>query len=635
LRTLARSPLAATVFIALAICFGTLALRAFGTLESLELSAYDWFIRLRPGAVAGDSRIAIITVTERDLQSHGWPLSDEVLAEVLERLARLRPRAVGVDIYRDHPVPPGSERLAATLAGNEHIVWVMKFGDGSSGGVPPPPALRNTEAIGFNDILVDPGGIVRRGLLFLDDGAQTVSSFALRLALLYLEPAGVTPQPDPRDARLFRLGRVTIPPFEPHDGGYVAADARGYQFLLDFRGARQSFPSFDLTTVLSGRLEASALRDKIVMLGVTAESVKDHFYIPHSRALVTNQQIPGVVLHAHIVSQLLSIGMEGARPMASPPEWQKALWILLWSVMGGLLALTVRSPWRLAAAAVGGLMALTLVDAIAFAKGWWLPLVPAAIGWLASAGGATSYFAYRETMERAALMQLFSKHVSKEIAEALWRHRDQFLEGGRPHSQRLVATVLFTDLMGFTSVSEKLAPEALMEWLNEYMEAMAGEISRHGGVINKYIGDSIMAMFGAPVARTSDDEIRGDAVNAVECALALESALEQLNHRWRERGLSTIGMRIGIFTGPMVAGSLGGAERLEYTVIGDTVNTASRLESFDKELFAQSPCRILIGEATLRYLGDHFVTERVGDATLKGKEEKIAVYRVRGKTQRS
>ncbi|HEY3067423.1 MAG TPA: adenylate/guanylate cyclase domain-containing protein [Methylomirabilota bacterium] len=615
------------MLIALAVCFGTLTLRALGTLESLELSAYDWFVRLRPDAAAPDTRIALITVTEGDLQTHGWPLSDGVLAEVLQRLARLQPRAIGVDIYRDRPVPPGSERLAATLARPEGIVWVMKFGDGASG-VPAPPALRDTEAVGFNDILVDPGGTVRRGLLFLDDGVRTVSSFALRLALLYLGPAGVTARADPRDERLFRLGQVTIRPLEPNDGGYVAADARGYQFLLDFRGARQSFRAFDLTALLSGKLDASALRDKIVILGVTAESVKDHFYIPHSRTLVTNQQIPGVVLHAHIASQLLHIGIDGARPTVSPPEWQKALWVLLWSALAALLAVVVRSPWRLTFGAVGGLVALTLVDGLAFANGWWLPLVPPAIAWLASAGGATSYLAYRETMERAALMQLFSKHVSKEIAEALWRHRDQFLEGGRPHSQRLVATVLFTDLMGFTSVSEKLAPEALMEWLNEYMEVMAGEISRHGGVINKYIGDSIMAMFGVPVARTGDEEIRADAVNAVQCALALESALERLNHRWRERGLATIGMRIGIFTGPMVAGSLGGADRLEYTVIGDTVNTASRLESFDKELFAHSPCRILIGEATLRYLGDRFVTERVGDATLKGKEEKIAVYRV-------
>jgi len=621
------------VLIALAVGFGTLALRAFGALESLELSAYDWFVRLRPATGAADGRIALITVTEDDLRARGWPLSDDVLADVLERVARLRPRAVGVDIYRDQPVPPGSERLAATLARYERLVWVMKFGDGASG-VPPPPALRNTEAVGFNDILVDPGGVVRRGLLFLDDGVRVVSAFGLRLALLYLEPAGVTAEADPRDPRLFRLGRVTIRPLEPNDGGYVGADARGYQFLLDFRGARHSFPSFDLGTVLSGKLAGDALRDKIVVLGVTAESVKDHFYIPHSRTLGDNQQIPGVVLHAHIASQLLSIGMDGVRPMASPPEWQEAVWIVLWSTLAALLALGVRSPWRLGSAALGGLVALTLVDGIAFAYGWWLPLVPAAIGWVSAAGGATSYFAYRETMERAALMQLFSRHVSKEVAETLWRHREQFVKGGRPHSQRLVATVLFSDLMGFTSVSEKLAPEALMEWLNEYMEAMTVEISRHGGVINKYIGDSIMAMFGAPLARTTDAEIRADAVNAVECALALEAALERLHREWRARGLATIGMRIGIFTGPMVAGSLGGPERLEYTVVGDTVNTASRLESFDKELFAHTTCRILIGEATLRYLGDQFVAERVGDATLKGKEEKVAVYRIIGRTPR-
>ena len=171
-----------------------------------------------------------------------------------------------------------------------------------------------------------------------------------------------------------------------------------------------------------------------------------------------------------------------------------------------------------------------------------------------------------------------------------------------------------------------------MDWLNECMEPMAKQVSAHGGVVEQYTGDAIVAVFGVPIARKDEEEISQDAINAVNCALAMETTLRDLNRQWLARIGLTTAMRIGIYTGPMVAGSLGSSERLEYVVIGDAVNVASRLESFDKELFplnlADRPCRILTGEATLCRLGEQFHTERVGEVSLKGKEEKIRVYRV-------
>ena len=232
-------------------------------------------------------------------------------------------------------------------------------------------------------------------------------------------------------------------------------------------------------------------------------------------------------------------------------------------------------------------------------------------------------------------MKLFSKHVSPEVAESLWEQREQFLDGGRPRSQKLWVTVLFTDLQGFTSVSEKMDPQVLMDWLNAYMESVAKMVMEHGGVVDDYFGDGVKVNFGVPLPRTTDAEISQDAVNAVNCALSLEQEMVRLNALMKERGLPTLRMRIGIFTGPVVAGSLGSADRMKYTTIGDTVNTAARLESFDKELvlphLATSPCRILIGESTLRYLDDQFETPRVGEMTLKGKETKISAYCVLGR----
>jgi adenylate cyclase len=261
-------------------------------------------------------------------------------------------------------------------------------------------------------------------------------------------------------------------------------------------------------------------------------------------------------------------------------------------------------------------------------------VVPAALSWLLAAAVVTTYMANQEKEQRALLMQLFSRHVSPEVAATVWQHREQFLERGRLRPQRLVASVLFTDLMGFTSVSEKMPPQELMEWLNEYMEAMVQRVIDHGGVINKYIGDAIMALFGVPLARTTETAIAQDAVHAVHCALAMSEELTRLNQRWQAQGLPTIGMRIGIFTGPVVAGSLGSAQRLEYTVVGDTVNTASRLESFDKDVLVPDAvsryCRILVGETTARYLSEQFQVQRVGEVSLKGKDEQVTIYHVTG-----
>jgi class 3 adenylate cyclase len=255
-----------------------------------------------------------------------------------------------------------------------------------------------------------------------------------------------------------------------------------------------------------------------------------------------------------------------------------------------------------------------------------------------SAMTSTAIEQAREKGEKQMVMQLFSKHVSPEVAEAVWNQREQFLDGGRPRSQKLIVTVLFTDLKGFSTLSEKTDPQALMDLLNTYMDTIAKCVMDHGGVVDDYFGDGMKANFGVPLPRTTEAEIRQDAVNAVDSALAMEREMIRLNARMKEQGLPPLKMRVGIYTGPVVAGSLGSTERMKYTTVGDTVNTASRLESFDKDLvlphLETSPCRILIGESTLRCLGDQFITQKVGELSLKGKDEKIIATCVLGRAGR-
>ena len=639
LSKLVRSRIAMSVLIGTAVFLCLAGLRYHGSLESLELSAYDWYVRLQPESAALDSPIVLIEIRESDLQRTGWPVNDATVARMLRTILQHDPCVIGLDIYRDIPVPPGSQELERVLTQNRNIIVSMKFAGDEKLDIPPPSVLKGTEQVGFNDVIVDPGGIVRRGLLFLDDGKTVSYSFALRLALVYLKRAGVIPQTDPANPHHLRLGNTTIKPFGPDDGGYVQADARGYQFLLNFRKARTPFPSFSATHLLSAQLPPQAIQGKIVLIGTRSEGVKDFFFTPLSRGLHSSQHISGIALHARIVSELLNFAVQKSSPILTMSDGQEWSWILLWSLGGGIIGMVMRSPWRFSLFTLLGLLVLVFLTYAAFSRGWWIPFIPPAITWFISAAVVTAYMSNVEKMERASLMQLFSRHVSKDVAELLWKERDLFLKGGRLQSRKLTATVLFTDLQDFTTLSEKMDPQPLIDWLNTYLEGMAALVMQHGGIVDDYAGDGLKADFGVPFPRTTEAEIGQDVVNAVNCALAMEQELNRLNVNWRERNLPTANMRIGIFTGPVVAGSLGSSQRLKYTTVGDTVNIASRLERLSKDLagfdFEDRSCRILVGESSLPYLGDRFETKKVGEVSLKGKVEKITVHCLIGRVDRS
>jgi adenylate cyclase len=261
-------------------------------------------------------------------------------------------------------------------------------------------------------------------------------------------------------------------------------------------------------------------------------------------------------------------------------------------------------------------------------------LLPLPLCLLVSYGTTVVEYFMLEQRQRGMLMQLFSKHVSPEIADTIWTQREAFLSGGRLRSQKMAATVLFIDLKGFTSVSERMETQALLDWINDYMEVMAKLVAQHGGVVDDYFGDGIKADFGVPFPRTSDEETAQDAVHAVDCALAMGKELQRLNSLWQEKGLPAVGLRIGICSGEVVAGCVGSSERLKYTTIGDVVDTASRLESYEKDLEApdlrHSPCRTLISESTQALIKDRFWVQRAGSLQLKGKERPLSVYRVYG-----
>jgi len=280
--------------------------------------------------------------------------------------------------------------------------------------------------------------------------------------------------------------------------------------------------------------------------------------------------------------------------------------------------------------ACGGLL-LTLggVSFWQLTQAVWMPIAAPAIATILTVTTIITHRAQQAQRQQQMVMTLLGQSTSKEIANALWSHRDRLLTSGKLPGQKLVATMLFTDIKGFSTISESILPELLLEWLNEYLEVMTQEIQRHRGIINKFTGDGLLAVFGVPVPRLTLAEIEQDAHQAVACALAMSDRLSQLNLDWQRRGLPMVKMRVGICTGAIVAGSLGGRDRMEYGVIGDSVNIASRLESCAKEMQAD-PCRILIAGETLNHVHSQFKVDSWGTMALKGKEKTVEVYRVLG-----
>lgn len=633
LAKLLRQPMVVGPLTSIAVVLLVLVLNGAGLLQKMELAVYDGYFKLRPDSPVATPRVALVTVTDDDIHRLGqWPLTDDTLATILEAIRAQTPRAIGVDLYRDLPVPPGSERIDRLYTATDELVAVFKFGDAQSPAVAPPPVLEGSERIGFADMMLDPGGVVRRGLLFLDDGEDFAMSLALRLALRYLQPLGIGLQPDEQDPSHLRLGPTTLAPLEADDGGYVDADARGYQYLLDYAAGLGGLPAITVRQLQEDTDQAAQLRDKVVLLGVAADSVKDHFLTPFSGSHDEAAAVPGVFLHAQAVDQLLRLALGEAKPMAFLPEaWERA-WVLLWSLLGAALAWQVRSLMRFTGIATVATLVLLGTTYGAFVNGWWLPLVPAALAWLLSATLVTAYLSGFALTEKRAMMDLFAKHVSPDVARELWRQREQFYSQGRLETRTLTATVLFTDLENFTPVAEALDPPALMEWLNAYMETMAGLVMDHGGVVDDYYGDAIKANFGVPLARTTEDEINRDARNAVNCALAMSAALQQLNAARADQDIPPVRMRVGIATGAVVAGCLGSAKRMKYTTIGDVVNTAARLESYGKEIEvpADQPdaCKILLAGETVARLDGAYAVEEVGRLSLKGKRKAVTAYRL-------
>jgi CHASE2 domain-containing sensor protein/class 3 adenylate cyclase len=613
----------ASVLIALVVFAVTAVVWQLGGFEPAELWIYDQIVLRLPVVEPDNPDIVIVAQTESDIDALDYPMRDRMLASVLDRIEAGGPAVIGLDLYRDLPEPRDRSELPllnAALA-RDNIVAIFLSGNQSPFQVPPPPALgADPTRCGFNNFFTD-GKAVRRACLSarLRDG-KTYNSFASLVATYYLSARNVDCG---MEGGSVRLGKTVIHRVRGSDGGYANESFPGYQFLVDFRGPR-TFRTYTLSQVLALN-DPQVFRNKIVLIGSTAASGKDNSETP------LDPFTPGIVVHAQIIDQLLRIALHGDRPTETASAFFRWLSLAVVCLAGALVGFRVRSHLLFAAAVVLGAAAIVSVDWALFTVGYWTIIAAPLVGFIATTGFVKAYAARHEEMERANLMKLFSQHISPTVAQQIWEQRHLLLKGGRPEAQRLTVTALFTDLKNYSAISEKMSPAELIAWVNDCTGALAQHVGTNGGFISSYMGDGMMAVFGVPVARTTEDEIRKDAISAVRCALAMANEIHAMNATWRQQGKPEAGLRVGIFTGEAMAGVLGSQDHLEYSVIGDTVNTASRLESVDKEgqvVGESGACRILIGERTWHYVKDSYKCRDVGRISLKGKGDSIVVYKV-------
>jgi len=570
--------------------------------------------------------LLVVGITEQDIEALGqYPISDAVLAQTLAKLSQNQPKIIGLDLARNIPIEPGYQSLVTQLQ-NPKILGITFIGNSALESVPPPPEITE-DRIGYSDVLLDPDGVARRNSMYTSTDTTNILSLSLKLALAYLASHNISLTLT--KSQELQLGNTVFKPLLANSGGYQQIDDGDYQILLNYRSAHNIARQVTLQQVLKGQIEPNWVKDKIVLIGITAPTVNDLFDTPYSVAKTGNAQLPGVMLHAQMVSQILGAVLDNRPLFWYWSEWLELLWIALWSLLGGALVARSRHPLLLLLSGMAGVACLWVCGMLLLLEGGWIPLAAPTLSFLLTGIIVGAYQLQQSKQQEQMVMRLLGQQTSPKIAQALWQGRDRLLESGLLPGEILTATMLLTDLKGFSTISEKISPAVVMSWLNEYLAAMTQEVQQHQGIINKFTGDGILAVFGVPVPRTTEEEISEDAQQAVACALAISQRLESLNRNWETRGLPIVQMRVGIFTGPVMAGSLGSKERLEYGVIGDSVNIASRLESCEKHR-QLSNCRILIAKETLVYLQEKFQVESWGSLSLKGKQQQIEVYRVLG-----
>jgi adenylate cyclase len=621
------------IVITLAVCalFLAASLRDFEVplLDQLELKTYD--MRMRALDLSRPRHVTIAAIDEQSLARVGrWPWSRAVHAELARRLDEAGARVIAFDIFfSERESAKADAQLARVLRSTKKAVLSTVFlldarearylGDKgvqaglkaiapqaiadagrheprlrTFGVLPNIPELQASAVYaGHINVLPDADGIYRRVPLVLVHGSHYFPSSDVQVARAF--------HPDKEFA------------LQLDDWGVVSMTLAGHEFPLDTQGqllvryrgkAGVTFDTVSVADILDRKADPALLRDRVVLIGGTAAALGD------IRATPFESTTPGVELRASVIENLLEGGV------VTRPEWMALVDVVLMALIGLLMI------WLLPRLGVsgGGLLAAVLLGAfVAFAvhlfrnEGLWLNVVYPALLIVLLFATATLVSYFFTHSEKRYLKVAFQHYVPPAVVEDLVSDAGALRLGG----EKRELTVLFSDIRGFTTLSEGMQPEELVKLMNEYFTVMTERVFAHRGSLDKYIGDAIMAVYGAPVAEEEHP------LQACRSALDMMRALDQLQQKWQAARLPKIGIGVGINTGPMIVGNMGSSTRFNYTVVGDHVNLASRIEGLNKNYGTS----ILISEYTYERVKHEFRDVREVDSVKpRGREQPVRLY---------
>ena len=608
--------------------------------RSLELDFLDQRFRLRGALDVSESPIVILAIDDQTDAStpDRWPWPREYFAHVIENLEEAGAKVIGVDVIFDQADQHGFESDRAFTEVLERYDNVVLSGKlfRTSGRmestilVPPYDTFERTGvAWGLVSSEVDRDGIYRRYLIAQKHLDNMYGSFVIEVLRLYRGTGRDIEIEDKPDR--FICGEDTIPKFD------------NYSMLINYAGPAYTFPVYSFDNVLDdaefdllyeydvdtfddpgdedlglppGLLHSGILKDKIVLIGSTMQELHDDFPTPFLEVrdevgVARKALTPGVEVHANALETILSKNYLKKRGFI---EHLSILLIL------GLMMYFITSYLPTVWGVIGSIflaLVYVIANTILFAQNGLILEITAPL--LLSLFSFTGYNAYQYILaqrEKRMIRGAFAHYVPEKVVAEILKDPDKLQLGG----EERVVTVLFSDVVGFTPISEKLTPSELVHLLNDYLTEMSEIILTNEGIIDKYEGDAIMAEFGVPVPHEDHAQI------ACRTALEMQGRLAELRKKWKKEGRPQLAARVGINTGEVIVGNMGSRDVFDYTVIGDAVNLGSRLEGANKFYGTQ----IMISEYTYELVKDDFHARMLDIIRVKGKAEPIKVYELIG-----
>lgn len=610
--------------------------------EQLESKTYDLRLKLRNliRQQSPASYIVIVAINDKSIEEIGrWPWGRDIMAALINNISAARPKVIGVDIlFTEKERPETDEKLAEAInkAGNVALATAFEVPQGEKALTPPKdvpdflwdsafmevksqkgikwkdfavkaekvkpslPEISAVAALGHVYALPDMDGSQRWEILSLFYAGDCYPQFSLQIARIAL---GIPM----KGMVLYGGSGIGL------GNAFISTDLYG-RAGINYRGKEHSFEYFSASDIIKSKIPLAALRNKIVLVGTSALATYDQKVTPFSA------NMPGVEKNANVVENILLNNF-----IRKSPGVMELVVIIFTGIFMGLTLPGLKAVPGASLALGFILLYIAACCYLLIYQNLWANLLYPVANMFGIFTLVTVTKFFQEEKKSKEIRQMFSSYVSPKIVKELIENPGKARLGG----ERRVVTILFSDIIGFTSLSERRQPEEVVNLLNEYLREMTDIIFRWDGTLDKFVGDEIMALWGAPVEQPNHAEL------ALRCALAMSEKLDELQIIWKGRGAEVLDAGIGINTGEVLIGNIGApGKKMDYTAIGDHVNLAARVETLTR----QYGTRILITENTYNYaepiikkgLFGHLEFRELAYVKVKGKEKEVKIFELKG-----